>query len=277
MKKITLSFVLLAALVSACNSYQKTDSGIEYKMLDDNTEGNLPNSTDILLVNMRMSVLSTDSVLMETFTTGQKQNLPVNEPTLNEVFELLSAGDSVDFNVNADTLFQKSFQMPTPEWIKPGERIRFVIKVEEVLTAEDMNRKRQEQLQSFKELDETNLKAYIAGEKNIITTPSGLMYVVQKEGSGKSIVKGNKVSMLYKGYFMNGEVFDENQRVESPFTFTVGLQQVIPGWDEGALYMKKGGKYKLIVPWNLAYGDRGAGPIMPYTSLIFEVEVLNAE
>ncbi len=275
MKKTAILLAATTVLLAACNGYKKTESGLEYKILVDDKEGKVPGKGDVFLANLRMSVMSTDSVLMETFSTNQKQYLPYDEASLKEVFEQLTAGDSVEFHISADSLFQKTFNVPTPPWLQPGERIRFVMKVEDVFTQEELQKKNMEQMESYRKMDEEGLKAYVADLQNVKTTASGLMYIVEKEGTGKSPEKGNQVSILYKGYFTNGQTFDENTDPTKPFEFAIGLGQVIPGWDEGVMLMKKGGKYKLIVPWNLAYGERGSGPIMPYSSLIFDLEVLD--
>lgn len=275
MKKTAILLAAATVLFAACNGYKKTESGLEYKILADDKEGKVPGKGDVFLANLRMSVMSTDSVLMETFSTDQKQYLPYDEASLKEVFEQLTAGDSVEFHISADSLFQKTFNVPTPPWLQPGERIRFVMKVEDVFTQEELQKKNMEQMESYRKMDEEGLKAYVADLQNVKTTPSGLMYIIEKEGTGKTPEKGNQVSILYKGYFTNGQTFDENTDPTKPFEFAIGLGQVIPGWDEGVMLMKKGGKYKLIVPWNLAYGERGSGPIMPYSSLVFDLEVLD--
>src|SRR5690606_35260807 len=99
------------------------------------------------------------------------------------------------------------------------------------------------------------LDAYLATQQDVRQTASGLRYVVVKATGGKQAKKGNKVSMLYKGYLLNGEVFDQNQDgSHPPFEFTLGLGQVIQGWDEGVALMKEGEQYKFIIPWKLAYG-----------------------
>jgi FKBP-type peptidyl-prolyl cis-trans isomerase len=103
-------------------------------------------------------------------------------------------------------------------------------------------------------------------------TASGLYYVVEKTGKGKAAKKGDKVQVLYKGTLLNGQVFDEN--LKDGISFPVGLGQVIPGWDEMLQLMKEGDKVKAIIPWNLAYGPRGNGPIPPFSTLVFEMELV---
>ncbi|HRP92755.1 MAG TPA: FKBP-type peptidyl-prolyl cis-trans isomerase, partial [Ignavibacteriaceae bacterium] len=79
------------------------------------------------------------------------------------------------------------------------------------------------------------------------------------------------------GFLLDGTKFDSSVERDEPFTFVAGVGQVIPGWDEGVQLMKKGSKARLIVPSNLAYGDRDLGKIPPNSTLIFDVEVLDVK
>jgi FKBP-type peptidyl-prolyl cis-trans isomerase FkpA len=277
MKKIS-SLLIAALTLIACNkSFDKTDSGVEYKILAHEEGSRAVSAKDMLLMQLRMSVESSDSLLMETFADNTPRYIPAEEPTLKEVLQLLAKGDSAEFLVNADTLFRNSFGMNKPAHFSETERVRFVVKVVDVFTQAELEMKSRAQMESIKQKDSVDLAAYVSKLQNVKTTASGLMYVVEKEGNGKQPKKGERVAMIYSGYFTSGQTFDENIDREKPFEFNVGLMEVIPGWDEAVQLMKVGGKYKLIVPWQLAYGERGTGPIMPYTSLVFDVELLNVK
>ena len=110
-----------------------------------------------------------------------------------------------------------------------------------------------------------------------ITTPSGLKYIDEKIGEGNSPSIGKMVSVHYTGTLENGTKFDSSYDRKQPYSFPIGVHRVIPGWDEGLMTMKEGGKRKLIVPPDLGYGAQGFPPnIPPNATLIFEVELVKA-
>lgn len=107
------------------------------------------------------------------------------------------------------------------------------------------------------------------------TTSSGLQYEDKELGSGASPTRGNRVTVHYTGWLTDGTKFDSSVDRGSPFEFTIGVGQVIKGWDEGVASMKVGGKRKLVIPADLGYGARGAGGLIPPgATLIFDVELL---
>ena len=110
---------------------------------------------------------------------------------------------------------------------------------------------------------------------NSIRTSSGLMYIILKEGNGATPTSGALVEAHYTGRLLDGTKFDSSVDRGKPFLFLVGRGEVIKGWDEAFLSMKKGEKRILIIPPGLAYGDKGMGTIPPNETLIFEVELIN--
>ncbi len=110
---------------------------------------------------------------------------------------------------------------------------------------------------------------------NTVSTPSGLEYVDEVVGNGASPQKGQTVVVHYTGWLTNGTKFDSSVDRGRPFEFTLGVGQVIKGWDEGVATMKIGGKRKLTIPPDLGYGSRGAGGLIPPgATLVFDVELL---
>lgn len=108
-----------------------------------------------------------------------------------------------------------------------------------------------------------------------VTTPSGLRYIDLQIGSGRMPQPGDIVVMHYIGTLEDGTVFDDTRSFGQPFQFRLGIGGVIEGFDEGVATMREGGKRRLIIPPELAYGDKGfGGRIPPGATLIFEVELL---
>lgn len=108
-----------------------------------------------------------------------------------------------------------------------------------------------------------------------VTTPSGLKYVVVEEGEGDTPKKGAMVTVHYTGKLLNGKKFDSSYDRKQPIDFPVGSGQVIKGWDEALLSMKKGEKRVLIIPPSLGYGPSGRGPIPPNAIMVFDVELID--
>lgn len=112
-----------------------------------------------------------------------------------------------------------------------------------------------------------------AKKEGVVILPSGLQYQVLKEGNGKKPSATDQVKCHYEGTLIDGTIFDSSYQRNEPATF--GLNQVIAGWTEGVQLMSEGAKYRFFIPYNLAYGERGAGAqIPPFAALVFDVELL---
>ncbi|SFN44270.1 FKBP-type peptidyl-prolyl cis-trans isomerase FkpA [Izhakiella capsodis] len=114
-----------------------------------------------------------------------------------------------------------------------------------------------------------------AKEKGVKKTKSGLLYKVEKEGTGETPKDSDTVVVNYKGTLVDGTVFDDSYTRGEPLSFR--LDSVIPGWTEGLKHIKKGGKIELVIPPDLAYGKNGVPGIPPNSTLIFNVELLDVK
>lgn len=162
--------------------------------------------------------------------------------------------DSKEINTIIRTYFQK----------KNDERIK-KMQEEQVKKAEQEFGEYKKENEKFLEENKT--------KDGVVTTDSGLQYVVLKEGNGENPIETSRVKVHYHGTLIDGTVFDSSVERNEPTTFGVG--QVIKGWTEGLQLMKPGAKYKFFIPENLAYGSQQRGQhIKPFSTLVFEVELL---
>lgn len=137
---------------------------------------------------------------------------------------------------------------------------------------ERINAERAEQGKAAREAGEKYL-ADNATKPGVVVLPSGLQYLVLKEGTGRRPKATDKVKCHYEGFLTDGTVFDSSIQRGEPATF--GLQQVIAGWTEGLQLMQEGAKYRFFIPYRLGYGESGAGAsIPPYSALVFDVELI---
>jgi len=123
-------------------------------------------------------------------------------------------------------------------------------------------------------LDTTAIEEYLV-DNNLTAevTPEGIYYIIDEPGTGGSPNAFSTVIVNYRGYYLDGEVFDPGPGPGNPISFP--LANVIPGWTLGIPLFQKGGKGTLLIPSYLGYGTRGQGPIGPNTPLLFDVELIN--
>lgn len=153
--------------------------------------------------------------------------------------------------------------------------------VRKVLTTfqKEMVAKQKEEARVLGEKNKKEGEAFLAENKKkpgVVTLPSGLQYKVIKAGTGKKPKGTDTVKTHYRGTLLDGTEFDSSYRRGEPATFPV--KGVIPGWTEALQLMEEGAKWQLFIPPHLAYGERGAGPVIgPNATLIFEVELLSVQ
>ena len=137
---------------------------------------------------------------------------------------------------------------------------------------EKFNAEKQQRIEAEKRKQQEALAKHTEGFDK---TPSGLFYKITEKGNGKKAKKGDQVAVHYTGMLLDGKVFDSSLYRDQPLNFTVGVGQVIEGWDEGILLLSEGDKARLVIPSDLAYGSQGAGGVIPpNAALIFDVELV---
>lgn len=273
----------ITLLAAACNKYrtQVTENGLKYQIFDHNDDARKAKLGDIVSFHLLLKN-GADSTLRDTYKEGTPVKMVLQTPPYKGSFEegltMLASGDSAKFMINADTLFAKIMQ-PMPPMIKKGSELSFTVKVLSVLTSEEFQKEQAEAGTKQKAIDAKVIEDYLA--KNNLTakaqkTESGLYYIDDVPGTGASPKQGDNVKVHYTGKLMDGKVFDSSKNGGKPIDFQVGVGMVIPGWEEGIMMMKKGGKRTLIIPSGLAYGPDGSPGAIPANSvLLFDVELID--
>lgn len=290
-KKITL-FLLAAgtAYMTGCGQtgYKKTAGGLEYKIFNPH-DGAKPKEGDILKVNIVTKVggkNGTDTTLMNTYDNGGAQRVPFQKPKqpydLMEGFALLSKGDSAVFVVPADSVMPA---MARPPFIKDGDEFHITVKLEDIFTSQDQVQADVDKENAAQDkIDDQKIQDYM--KKNNLQgtkTDRGVYVVVTQAGSGAKVDSGDEVTLNYTGKTLEGKTFDSNTDTTfhhaEPFSFPVEDNGgAIPGWIDGVKQLHQGAKATIIIPSSLAYGKRGAPPVItPNSVLVFDVDVLNVK
>lgn len=288
-------FVISMTTIISCSEYsgyKKTDSGLYYKFFTSNKDAKKPELGDVLSVKMiyKIKLEDKDSVILNSednlTDTKIKLEAPLYEGDINEGLALMGEGDSASFIVSADSFFIKNVGLQeVPEIFKKDSKLVFDIKLVSFQKKADFENEQKLKIEKLRVMMEerktqepTDILKYVK-ENKITVKPSttGLYYIETTKGTGAKAETGKKVKVNYTGKLFDGTVFDTSEGKE-PIEFTVGAQQLIPGWEEGILKMKKGGKATLIIPSELAYGANGAGnSILPYTPLLFDLELVDVQ
>jgi peptidylprolyl isomerase len=265
MKKLV--FITLTVLAFNTNAQEKkssnkkqttmkTASGLEYTIKEKGT-GKKPAIGDKVVVHYTGKLLN-DTVFDSSVKRGQPFTFTLGAGQVikgwDEAFQLLQVGDKATIKFGPELGYGSQAMGSIPA----NSTLIFDIELLDVVEG---------------------LKPWDVTGKNVITTPSGLKYIMLKENkAGEQVTAGSKASVHYSGYFTNGKMFDSSVERNQPFTLKVGVGQVIKGWDEGLTLLRKGEKAKMIIPYQLAYGEQGRPPVIPEKSdLIFDVEILDVQ
>lgn len=280
MKQIFLVLIsLLFTLTSQAQVWIKTDNATVFKMLKKNDKGRKIKSNMVLLADLygigKKAIDKKDTVIYNSVSSDKPFYIPTEQPGLQNIFYQLNEGDSVVIKVIADTFYNKTFSSPMPSYIDSGSIVTLYFHIQQALTKEEIEQKAALQNKNLIKADSLLVLKYANKVKGYKKRSNGLRFKKIKENiNGEVASKGAMLSVFYKGWLIDGDIFDENLRTE-PFKFVLGMNQVIKGWEEALKGMKKGEKCNIIIPWYLAYGSYGNGPIPPFTSIVFEIEIVD--
>ncbi len=232
-------------------------------------QSNRQHALNITTLIMKTTLFLVTVILLST-TSVWSQNLKNNMDSVSYSFGVLIAKNLK--NQGVDSLDAASFVKALEDVL--GEKALDIdpdkaTQVVNQFMAAQQSKKYEPIIKEGKEFLAAN------GERaEVTTTASGLQYEVLQEGSGEKPTSSSKVTVHYTGKLLDGTVFDSSVERGQPATF--GVTQVIGGWTEALQLMSPGAKYRLFIPYNLAYGERGAGQdIKPYATLIFDVELIS--
>ncbi len=283
---IAVLFMAAGTVFVSCDSkdnskfpgFEETEDGLIYKFHYKGTDTAYADLGDF--VTLDMIYATEDTIIFDSKDLPQVMKLPIIEPTYKgDIYTgltMMRVGDSVTFVCPADSVWLKLFRMPmVPPQFDSAEYIYFHVRLNNIETEAEVKAAQEAELKRLE--SEEKMKRYEFLEKNYPDAQelaSGLYYIEVKEGKGNSPQAGQKVNVHYTGTFLDGNKFDSSVDRGNPFSFTLGQGQVIKGWDEGVAMMREGGKAVLVIPSNLAYGPQGRSSIPPYSSLVFEIELL---
>jgi FKBP-type peptidyl-prolyl cis-trans isomerase FkpA len=286
----SLLFLFIVTLILSCKSETgdfTTTNGYKYVIHKRGT-GNTAKVGDNIFYAMTIKL---DSQVV------QEINDPTNYPSLKldekmkaeksqlhffEMFSNVKKGDSLTMYIPVDSL-------PKGNPMMDGKKmITYAITIKDVLDSVSMAKKMevekakqkakmeesQKRIPEVKASLDASLAQYKAKSLKFETTSSGLKYVVHSKGNGPIAKQNDMVSVDYYGVLTDGTLFDNSYDRGQPYSFPVGVGQVIKGWDEAMMMLPKGTKATLFVPSNLGYGEQASGPIPPNSELVFYIEIM---
>jgi FKBP-type peptidyl-prolyl cis-trans isomerase len=285
MKKLFLLTLILGVFFTSCKNdnnqisgYENTQTGLYYKFYEEN-QGDTPETMELLDVVLSCVINDTVVIIPENRMILQMME-PMFAGDIFEGMKMMHKGDSASFIVRTDSTFYTLLRSPLPAEFSVDDIMKFNIRLNDFYPESEFAAKQIEYMKNTF-VDETlvaerEIDEYLKNNGiKTITTPTGLKYVKTKEGNGEKPQVGTMVKVHYTGKLLDGTVFDSSVTRNEPFQFVLGVGQVIPGWDEGLQLMSKGEEAVLYIPYYLAYGNTGSGPIPPFATLIFEVEMID--
>lgn len=278
--------IILSCLFLACSGpspypgFSKARHGIYYQLHTLGETGRKANYGDYITADIRYYTMD-DSLFFE----GRRKILlqPSDEKgSVDACFAMLNEGEKATFIISAEKFFTKTLETEMPQFIGAGEPMKILIHILDVQTEEEYDKEKVAFLNwinDFGEYEQVILRQFLEEEKLAVEpTTSGIYRLKIRDGRGPVIREGDTVTVNYEGRFLNGKFFDSTIRRNQPFQFVYGTEwQVVKGLEEAIGMMREGEKSLFILPSEMAFGTDGSstGIIPPFTSLIFEVEILS--
>jgi len=284
-KKSILYSLFLTAIISfsSCRHGEKFEiiNGVKSHYFVRNKNAQTLKVGDIMVMSLKITTMN-DSVIFDSKTIPDfKMRLHysnANIPTIDDALAGMHVNDSALFLINAESYYVITKRGTLPKAFKQNDMLKFYVKIKKILSLNDYQKQLESKNHFSAKIEESLLKRYLLhGNIKVKPTIDGLYFIEKQKGSGDKPQIGDIVTIHYTGTFIDGKPFDSSLERHKPLSFTFGKNQIIPGLEEGIAKMRKGGKAQLIIPSNLAYGSKGQGIIPPYSTLIFDVELLDIQ
>ena len=285
-KLIRHLIMVLAAVVffTSCDNahpgFKKSENGIYYKVISSVDSTSHIKGDSGMFFKMSMSYGNLDSLLFDFTMNPNLFEMPhqksVYTGDINEAFALLSKGDSAHIIIKADSFFLKTAHQPeVPEMFKENNDLHFWVKINDILSAEELRAAQDIELEKRKGLELADLSVYLAKNyPDIVPTESGLFVVKGKKGSGRMPNVGDILTFDFKVSVLNGPELYDSEQAGRPAEAEKGKPFDTEGLTEGLSMMKKGEELTLIVPSKLAFKGQGRqGLVAPYSTLIYWVRI----
>ncbi len=289
MMRTTTTLLLAIVLLASCNQYQKTPSGLSYKIAKSGSSEKLKNG-QFVKFNIEYKVPPKDTILTSSYGhIPAYMVIDTSRPAKHsflEIITLCAVGDKVEFVMSVDTLkklgmIEYNNIFHAKDLIKGRVEILKVFAKQEDASADLQKEQLAEKQKEIKELQDFTAKKGIKTQ----STKNGVLVEIQTPGDqAMKADSGQQTKVMYRGTFLDGKEFDsnmdKNKPNNQPLTILVGsqggAQSVIPGLDEAIRLFGKGGKGKIYIPAMLAYGQNGQPPVIPaYSNMIFEIEMID--
>ena len=275
--------VCLTLMCVSCNKGKDIGHGMTIRIHDEHKDARQVQTGDYVTMQI-MYKTDKDSVILDSKNQNDPFVMPISgqepEGTIYDALKMLHVGDSASLTIQADSFFVNTVhqeQVPTEIEALLGKKrmLYFEIKILDSKPHEEFEKEVMAKHQIKLDEEKAAIEEYVA--TNAITVApqeNGLYYIETLKGKGKKVEAEKTYKIHYTGKLLNGTEFDSSVKRDAPMTLTVGVGRVIPGFDAGLLQMNVGGKATLIIPSMMAYGPRDLGNIPPYSTLVFDVEVL---
>jgi FKBP-type peptidyl-prolyl cis-trans isomerase len=274
------------ALAFACTpkseypGYNKMENGNYFKLLKLGDSETRCKSGDFVTADIAYKTMN-DSLFFEgrrKFQIGK----PKYPGAIDECLTMLGKEESASFIISATDFFTKTLGTSVPSFLTASDKMIIETEIVDIQTIDQYNREKEAFLkwtEDFGEYEKIILKQYLEDSRlRLKPSPNGLYSIVLQKGNDRKVSVGDTIVVHYEGRFLNGKFFDSTKKRNEAFQFVYGQQwQVIKGMEEAIATMHEGERSLFILPSDVAFGDSGSstGLIPPFTSLIFEVELIS--